>query len=122
MHLTAVYTKQGGVCYGELLRLGSGSKCRGGPRRQCMKAGRENASKAWFSARTVLCLGKISSHSQLQCLDPFLANRFCKKRAQGDRETFCGCECVSERARVFKGSHSCMCVVFFCFFITVFLA
>lgn len=56
-----------------------------------MRDGRENAGKAWFSARTVLCLGKISTHSKLQCLDPFLTNRFCKK-GLGEKETFCVCE------------------------------
>ncbi len=59
-----------------------------------MRDGRENAGKAWFSARTVLCLGKIYSHSKLQCLDPFLTNRFCKKGLR-EKETFCVCEYLS---------------------------
>lgn len=60
-----------------------------------MRDGRENSGKAWFSARTVLCLGKISSHSKLQCLDPFLTNRFYKKELE-EKKTLCVCA----RARV----------------------
>lgn len=59
-----------------------------------MRDGRENAGKAWFSTRTVLCLGKISTQSKLQCLDPFLTNRFCKKRL-GEKKTSCVCEYLS---------------------------
>lgn len=65
-----------------------------------MRDGRENSGKAWFSARTVLCLGKISSHSKLQCLDPFLTNRFYKKELE-EKKTFYVCVCVCAAAAVF---------------------
>lgn len=63
-----------------------------------MRNGRENIGKAWFAARTVLCLGKIPTHWKLRCVDPFLANRFYKKKIETFsacvRTHVCACLCV----------------------------
>lgn len=63
-------------------------------RGQNMRNGRENIGKAWFAARTVLCLGKIPTHWKLRCVDPFLANRFYKKKIKRLSLRVCARMCV----------------------------
>lgn len=58
-----------------------------------MRDGRENTGRAWFSARTVLCLGKISTHSKLQCLHPFLTG-FTRLSLRRKSLSVCVCVCA----------------------------
>lgn len=73
-----------------------------------MRDGRENVGKAWFSARTVLCLGKISTHSKAPVSRSISNKQVLQERARGERlflyVNIFVCVCVCAATAVFQTS------------------
>lgn len=74
-----------------------------------MRDGRENAGEAWFSARTVLCLGKISSLLKAPVSRSISNKQVLQERARGERDFFvCVCVCEYLSVCVCVRCHSCV--------------